>query len=126
MEAGVEPDACFYIQNEPVIRGRDRIDLNIDPPPDLAIEIDITSGSETKKNSYQALGVPELWIYDGHSLQINVLRRKYVESNQSQIFPDLPIVDVIPRYLTQSKVEGRNVAVKAFRAWLTEKLKSRG
>ena len=124
MDAGVEPDECFYIRNEAAVRGRDRIDLNTDPPPDLAIEIDVTSGSQIKKNSYQTLGVPELWIYDGRSLQINVLRnRKYVEVYQSQIFSDLPIVEVIPRYLDQSKREGRNVAIKAFRAWLTEELR---
>lgn len=121
MTSGVEPDACFYIQNEPAIRGRDRIDLNFDPPPDLAIEIDITSKSEIKNNSYQALGVSELWIYDGRSLAINLLQNcQYVTTNQSQIFPDLPIVEVIPRYVAQSKVEGRNVAIKAFRAWVAE------
>jgi len=121
--SGVEPDACFYIQNEAAIRGKDRIDLNFDPPPDLAIEIDITSSSEIKKNSYEALGVPELWIYDGRSLQINVLQhRQYVEINQSQIFPNLPIVEVIPQYVAQSKVGGRNAAVKAFRAWVAEYL----
>ncbi len=125
MDAGVEPDECFYIQNEAVIRGRERIDLNTDPPPDLAIEIDVTTDSQTKKNSYQALGVTELWIYarGSQQLQINVLREgKYVESNQSQIFPDLPIVDAIPRYLTKSKVDGRNAAIKAFRAWLASQL----
>lgn len=121
--SGVEPDACFYIQNEAAIRGKDRIDLNFDSPPDLAIEIDITSSSEIKKNSYEALGVPELWIYDGRSLQINVLQnRQYVEINQSQIFPNLPIVEVIPQYVAQSKVEGRNAAVKGFRAWVAEYL----
>jgi Uma2 family endonuclease len=121
MVSGVEPDACLYIQNEAEIRGRVLIDLNFDPPPDLAIEIDITSKSEIKKDSYQALGVSELWIYDGRSLVINLLQnRQYVETNQSQIFANLPIVEVIPRYVAQSKVEGRNVAIKAFRAWVAE------
>lgn len=124
MAAGVEPDECFYIQNEAVSRGLERIDLNIDPPPDLAIEIDVSTDSQTKKKSYQALDVPELWIYDGQTLQINVLREgKYVESNQSQIFLGLPIVDVIPRYLALSKAEGRNAAIKAFRAWLATELR---
>ncbi len=71
MDSGVEPDECFYIQNETAMRGRRRIDLTVDPPPDLAIEIDITSSSEIKKRSYEALGVPELWIYDGCLLEIN-------------------------------------------------------
>ncbi len=123
MASGVEPDACFYIQNEAEIRGKEKIDLNFDPPPDLAIEIDITSKSEIKKNSYQALGVGELWIYDGRSLTINLLQNsQYIKSNTSQIFPNLPIIDVIHRYVAQSKVEGRNVAIKAFRAWVGEQL----
>jgi len=123
MASGVEPDACFYIQNEAVIRGKDRIDLNFDPPPDLAIEIDITSASEIKKHSYEALGVPELWIYDGRSLKINLRQNhQYVETNQSQIFPALPIVEVIPQYVAQSKVEGRNAAVKAFRVWVVQQI----
>lgn len=121
MASGVEPDACFYIQNEAVIRGKEKIDLNFDPPPDLAIEIDITSKSEIKNNSYQSLGVSELWIYDGRSLTINILQNsQYIESNTSQIFNDLPIIDVIPRYVQQSKVEGRNRAIKAFRVWVGE------
>lgn len=119
MGSGVEPDECFYIQNEAAMRGKNRIDLNVDPPPDLAIEIDVTNTSEIKKRSYEALGVPEFWIYNGRSLQINILRNgKYVESNQSKIFPSLPIIDIIPRYVAQSKVEGRNTAIKAFRAWI--------
>ena len=121
--SGVEPDACFYIQNEAEIRGKEKIDLNFDPPPDLAIEIDITSKSEIKKNSYGALGVSELWIYDGRSLIINLLQnRQYIESNTSQIFPNLSITDLIPRYVQQSKVEGRNAAIKAFRNLVSEQL----
>lgn len=71
MLQAVEADDCFYIQNEAAVRGKKRIDLSIDPPPDLAIEIDITS--RTRFNNYEALGVPELWRYDGQKLQINVL-----------------------------------------------------
>lgn len=122
MDAGVEPDACFYIQNEAAIRGRDRINLNFEPPPDLAIKIDITSKSEIKKNSYEALGVSELWIYDGRSLQINLLQnRQYIVTNRSQIFP-MPIVEAIPQYVMQSKLDGRNAAIKAFRSWVAAKL----
>jgi Uma2 family endonuclease len=65
---GVEPDACFYIQNEAAVRGKNRIDLETDPPPDLAIEIDLTS--RTQFNNYEALGVPELWRYNGRNLQM--------------------------------------------------------
>jgi Uma2 family endonuclease len=59
---GLEPDQCFYIQNERIIRGKKRIDLSVDPPPDLAIEIDVTS--RTHPSIYAALGVPELWRFE--------------------------------------------------------------
>ncbi len=72
MAQGLEADDCFYIQNEAAVRGKSRIDLATDPPPDLAIEIDITS--RTQLNNYEALGVPELWRYNGHNLQISVLQ----------------------------------------------------
>ncbi|WP_414576717.1 Uma2 family endonuclease [Anabaena sp. CCY 9402-a] len=117
MDAGVEPDDCFYIQNEAAVRGKDRIDLTIDPPPDLAIEIDITS--RTRFNNCELLGVPELWRWYGTKLEINVLvDGKYVKSLNSAIFPNLPIAQVIPEYLMRSKIDGRNATMKAFRAWV--------
>lgn len=122
MAAGLEPDDCFYIQNEAVVRGKDSLDLEIDPPPDLAIEIDITS--RTRFNNYEALGVPELWRWNGRKLEINVLvDGKYIESHASWHFPNLPISVVIPEYLQRSKLEGRNAAMRAFRVWLREEIK---
>jgi Uma2 family endonuclease len=121
MAQAVEADDCFYIQNEAAIRGKKRIDLSIDPPPDLAIEIDITS--RTKFNNYEALGVPELWKYNGRKLQVNVLQEgKYVESNVSYNFPNLPIVEVIHQYVEQSKTLGRNATMRAFRNWVREQI----
>ncbi|MEH1900878.1 MAG: Uma2 family endonuclease [Nostoc sp.] len=123
MDAGVEPDDCFYIQNEAIIRGKDRINLETDPPPDLAIEIDITS--RTRFNNYQALRVPELWRWNGSKLEINLLfDGKYIESNASSLFPNIPIFQAIPKYLMQSKSNGRNATMKAFRAWIRQKISS--
>ncbi len=123
MSGGLEADQCFYIQNEAAIRGKKRIDLRIDPPPDLALEIDITS--RTRLNNYEALGVPELWRYNGQSLEINVLESgKYVNSNISSNFPNLPLVDVIPQYVERSKIEGRNATIKAFRSWVISQTKN--
>jgi len=70
MDQGIEPDESFYIENCHAIRGKTRLDLAIDPPPDLAIEIDITK--RTRFNNYERLGVPELWRYNGERLEINV------------------------------------------------------
>ena len=66
---GIEPDNCYYIQTEPTVRGRQELDLETDPPPDLAIDIDITSSSVNKFGIYLALGVPELWRYNGQDLK---------------------------------------------------------
>ncbi|MCL1463124.1 Uma2 family endonuclease [Argonema galeatum A003/A1] len=123
MQSGVEPDDCFYIENEPVMRGKTEIDLTVDPPPDLALEIDNTSDSRVRFNSYQALGVPELWRYDGRELKIYLLQdKKYVESNISPNFPGLPIAEIITQYVKQSQTAGRSPTMKAFRAWVREQL----
>lgn len=82
MEKGIEPDQCFYTKNEALIRGKKRLDLTIDPPPDLALEIDITS--RTHPNIYLALNVPELWRFEKGSLKIDLLQDgNYVESQSS-------------------------------------------
>jgi Uma2 family endonuclease len=123
MAQGVEPDQCFYIQNEAAIRGKKRIDLTVDPPPDLGLEVDVPS--RTHPSIYQALRVPELWRFDRGKLQINILRSgNYVESEDSPNFPEMPLIEVIPRYLEQSKTAGRNATLKAFRTWVREYLAS--
>lgn len=117
MAKGIEPDQCFYIRHEPAIRGKKRLDLAVDPPPDLALEVDITS--RTHLDIYGALGVPELWRYRGDRLEIYVLRGGvYVASQASPTFPELSPGDMIPQYLEQSRIEGRNRTMRAFRQWV--------
>ena len=114
---GIEPDQCFYIQHEAAIRGKKRLDLMVDPPPDLALEIDITS--RTHINTYAALGVPELWRRSGGQIQIYVLQAgQYVEVEESPTFPKWSLRAMIPQYLEQSRVVGRNKTMKAFRQWV--------
>ena len=121
IQTGVEPDDCFYIQNQAAVRGKDRLDLTVDPPPDLAIEID--NSSQTSLNCYEALGVAELWRYDGEVLKIHLLQEgKYTESSTSQNFRDFPIIDLIPQYVDRSKTEGRSPTIRAFRALVREQL----
>ena len=124
MQSGVEPDDCFYIQHEATIRGKDRIDLTVDPPPDLAIEID--NSSQTSLNSYQALKVPELWRYDGRTLKIYLLQDgKYIESDRSPSFPNFRIIDVIPQFVDRANTQGRSPTIRAFRAWVKEQLQTK-
>ena len=114
MSYGIEPDDCFYIQNYQVMIGKDRLDLAVDPPPDLALEIDVTS--KTQSEAYLALGVPELWIYQGNELKIYVLEsNQYQEVSQSPTFLQLPIPHLIQELLKQSQEIGRSRALRMFR-----------
>jgi Uma2 family endonuclease len=118
---GVEPDECFYIQNEMKVRGKERIDLNQDPPPDLVIEIDITSHTELE--IYEKLNVPELWRFDGKNLEILILQNQSYQNSQTSLqFPQFAIKQLIPDYLQKAKTEGRNKAVKAFRQLVIQQL----
>ncbi len=117
MGQGIEPDQCFYIQNEHRVRGHSRIDLSVDPPPDLALEIDVTS--RTHLDIYVGLGVPELWRFNRGELGIYLLGADgYDRSQTSRNFPNLPVITVIPEYLRQSRLIGRNQAIKQFRSWV--------
>lgn len=121
MNQAVEPDECFYIEHEAVIRGKKRIDLTIDPPPDLAIEIDITA--RTRLSNYEKLRVPELWRYNGKTLEIYVLQGEgYILSTQSLQFSELRVQEAIPHYLEHSKTQGRTVAMRAFRQWVCQQI----
>ena len=118
---GVEPDECFYIQHEAAVRGRSRLDLSVDPPPDLALEIDLTS--RTHFQNYELLGIPELWRYDGQRLEILVLEEgAYIPSETSRQFPDFPLKALVPELLETSKREGRSKVLKAFRSLVRERL----
>lgn len=91
--AGVEPDACFYIQNYQTMIGRRRLQPD-DPPPDLAIETDVTS--KTTIDAYLAIGVPEVWIYGDNQLQIYLLtNQQYLQSLTSPNFPDVNICKLV-------------------------------
>jgi len=114
MGYGIEPDECFYIQNHQVMVGKKRIDLSVDPPPDLAIEVDVTS--KTQMESYISLGVPELWLCDRGELKIYTLQSgQYQSVSTSPTFPRLPIFDLVADVLTQSSAIGRSPALRAFR-----------
>jgi len=119
---GAEPDSCYYLQNEPLVRSKQEIDLDKDPPPDLVLEIDMSSDSLDKQPIYAAIGVPELWRYDGNKLEIFVLQQldgEYEAVSKSPTFPWMPM-EVIPRFIRQSLVDGETATLRAFRAWVRE------
>ena len=93
---GLEADQCYYIQNQAIVREREILDLDVDPPPDLAIEVDITSSSLNRIAIYAELGVPEVWRYDGKVVTFLVLRadRSYEVAQESVCFAGLRPEDV--------------------------------
>jgi Uma2 family endonuclease len=120
--AGAEPDTCFYVQNAARIIGKRKIDLSVDPPPDVAVEIDISSDSTDKLALYQTLGVPEMWIYNGARMRIHHLTDQgYVEEPNSLAFP-LLTADAITEVLEKSKTKGQSAALRSFRNWLRNAL----
>jgi len=121
MAKGIEPDQCFYIQNYGVMIGKRQVDLTIDPPPDLAIEVDVTS--KTGLDAYQALGVPELWRFENGRLKIMVLQNgQYQEVNSSPSFPGFSIADFVNESLDRARTAGRSQALKAFRQRVRESI----
>lgn len=116
-QAGIEPDNCFYVQNEARIRGKLRIDLEQDLPPDLALEIDITNKLLDRLPIYARLGVPEIWCYDATALRIYQLQTgQYVESERSLVFPLLAIRE-LPQLIEACRSLGRLAFRQAVRDW---------
>jgi Uma2 family endonuclease len=106
LERGFEPDSCFYVQNEERIRGKSRIDLDVDPPPDLVIEVDITSPPLAKFPIYARIGVREIWRHDGERVSIFVLRGgEYAEIVESTMLPPIS-GPVLSRFVEESKTLG--------------------
>ena len=115
---GVEPDSCFYIQNVERILGR-KLDISTDPPPNLAIEVDISSSSQRRFNIYLQLRIPEVWRYtqqDGmviYQLQGN----EYVECQFSPTFPYVSGA-TLWQFLQLAETEDDNGVIRALRQWL--------
>ncbi len=117
-ERGAEPDTCFYIRNEAVMRGKARVDLRKDPLPEIVFEIDITSSSIDKFSIYASFGVPELWHYDGGAVGIFWLEDgQYVEQPTSLMF-DWLTGEKLTEFLDRCVEIGQSAALKEFRDWM--------
>jgi len=113
-KAGLEPDTCFYIQHAAAVRDCERMDLQIYPPADLAIESDVTS--QTTFDAYAQIGVPEIWRYKAGQLQIFLLQAgQYIESEISPTFPNLPIPTLIPTLVAQAFQSGSSQMLRNLR-----------
>ncbi|MGB7158080.1 MAG: Uma2 family endonuclease [Tepidisphaeraceae bacterium] len=119
LQKGLEPDECYYVARAAEIIGKEELDLAIDPPPDLAIEIDISPPDVARQPIYAALGVPEVWRYDGSRLHF--MRRRddstYVVAERSTSLPELPI-EQLNAFIDIGLSKGQSAAVVAMREWL--------
>jgi hypothetical protein len=121
---GLEPDECFWITNEPRMRGKDRIDLRVDPPPDLALEVDVTRSSMDRMGIYSALGVPEVWrLDDPQTLSFRALQvdRTYRAVDHSLAFPIVMPADLMGFLALRGQMD-ENAVIRQFRAWVRQHL----
>lgn len=119
LDRGLEPDDCYYIRNEPLVRERDEVDLTTEPPPDLALEIDISRSSLDKLGIYAALGFPEVWRFDGTTIHVHLLQPdgRYVLAETSESFPFLPIAE-LARFLQRAPTMDKTRWARSFRVWV--------
>ena len=115
---GAEPDSCYYVNTASLVIGKPQLNLDVDSPPDIVFEIDVTSSSKRKFSIYAALKVPEFWRYDGKKFQLfRLTHDSYSEIPSSVILPGLNgsiLVDIIDL----SQTAGQTEALKTFRSRL--------
>lgn len=124
----VEGDRTYYIANEAAIRGKDDINLTIDPPPDLAIEVEITHPARVAIETWRLIGTPEVWVYRQRGDSLKFLRRDddgaYTEATTSLVFPLLNVDDVLA-WLEPREGEPANRWERRLRAWVRDVLARR-
>lgn len=117
---GCEPDTAFYIQNENKIRGLEEIDLSKNPPPDLVIEVDVTSPSLNKMPIYGALGVSEIWLYKGEKVEFYKLYGEFYQAvEQSVTFPMLT-PDKTTEFLRNGLTANYVKWIREIREWINK------
>lgn len=125
IQMGIEPDTCYYFESAKKLRKSEEVDLNIDPPPDLMVEVDITRSSMKKTPILLGLGVPEWWRYDGEKLEIYVLQNgAYTKEQRSAIFPNFDIGIAFVTFLHRRDDIGDVAMIKEFRQWVRESMKA--
>lgn len=118
LKRGLEPDQCFYIAHFADVCGKKDIDLLHDPPPDLAVEIEISHRLLDRIGIYEALKVPELWRFDGERLTVLLLTEgRYQEGERSASFPEIPVGE-LPRFLPVGIQQGDIAMMDAVRSWV--------
>jgi Uma2 family endonuclease len=122
-EKGIEPDDCYWIEHEPQMRGKDTYDPAVDPPPDLAWEIEVSRSILDRLEILAALKVPEVWRYDGVTIIILLLNAagQYEVNQRSKAFPFLPVKELV-RFLNMRTTMSQTQIARAFRSWVREQV----
>ena len=120
----IEADDCFWITNAPAMAGKRRLNLRVDPPPDLAIEVDVSRSSLDRMGIYAALRVPEVWRLEGDFLRFYTLEAdgKYVEAPSSRAFPLVAPADLLPFIEQARTADDQNAVVRKFREWIRKRI----
>ena len=120
---GLEPDRCLWIANAAKLAGVRQLDLAVHPPPDLAVEVDVTKSSLDRFKIYAKLGVGELWHLDGDDLSFHVLgaRKRYVKVRTTPTFGGITPTDLMQFVINARAVPDENAAVRTFRAWVKQR-----
>jgi Uma2 family endonuclease len=123
LQRGLEPDRCWWIAHALQMRGKRRLDLRVDPPPDLALEVDVTNSSVDRMGIYAALRVPEVWRFDGQDLTFHHLGTdgRYAVQPQSLAFPGLTPADLLAFLALRATLDD-NAVVTQFRTWVHQHL----
>lgn len=126
LEKGLEPDECYWVQHEAIVRGRLDVDLRVDPPPDLAIEVDVASLSLDRLRIYGALGVPEVWRWKEGRITVHQRQAdgSYVVAPRSACFPQLPIEE-LTAWVERASASDETSWIRAFRRWVHDSLGGR-
>jgi Uma2 family endonuclease len=121
---GLEPDACWWISNEASVRGKIKIDLRVDPPPDLALEVDVTHSSLNRLAIYASLKMPEIWRLDGRVVICHLLDAdgQYQVAETSRAFPGLRPAELEGFLKLRGKID-ENTIVRQFREWIRQQIR---
>jgi Uma2 family endonuclease len=127
LDRGAEPDECFYLLNAPLVRGKRQIDLTTDPPPDLVVEVDLTTNSRRRLAIYAAIQVPEVWKVTADSLTVLRLGADgcYVAVDRSIYFPAIDL-SALASFVRREPEMDQLALLGEFRAWVRECLSLQG
>jgi len=122
LQTALEPDKCYYIKHEAQMRGVRRMDLKIHPPPDLVVEVKVTSCRVSREDIYAGMGVPELWKHDNGLLSARgLVQGAWKETEKSLSFPMLRVRE-LERFIKMGHQKGELTMLKSFRRWVRKEL----